>query len=154
MAGSPEHNSGVALAILLLLSAAGCVGAAIPAAPTDSKPSAVTEQSAGERLALRVGASAPVAGTRTTVTFERVRDDSRCPTGVTCVWEGDAIVVLRLQTTADDGVTVEVHQNARMARQASAHGVTVTLEALEPHPELDKPVPADGYTVRLRATAP
>jgi hypothetical protein len=144
----------VAFAIILLLAVVGCLGPGISVAPADPKPARVTEQSASERVELRVGASAPVSGTRTTITFERVRDDSRCPTGVTCIWEGDAIVVLSLHTGTNERATVEVHQNPRFPRQATAQGVTVALEALEPYPEADKPVPAGAYMVKLRVTAP
>lgn len=106
-----------------------------------------------DTLELRAGASAVVAGTGTTVTFEQVRDDSRCPTGVSCIWEGDAIVVLRLRRGTEEDVNVELHANPRFSRQASAHGVTVLLETLEPHPEADKAIPAAAYVVRLLATA-
>lgn len=108
---------------------------------------------ADEVVELRVGATTPVAGTPVTVTFVGVTEDSRCPTGVTCIWEGDAVAELRVQTRADDAVTVRLHTNARFEGQAAAHGVTVVLERLQPHPKADTPVPAEAYvaTVRLGA---
>lgn len=41
-------------------------------------------------FALPVGQTAVVKGTDTRLTFSEVREDSRCPTDVTCVWAGDA----------------------------------------------------------------
>lgn len=111
---------------------------------------ALMHSGTAEPITLRVGATAPVQGSRATVTFEGVRDDSRCPRGVTCIWEGDAVAVFRVQTRADDAVVVELHANPGFAREGSAHGVTLSLERLAPEPEADAPVPAGAYVVTLR----
>lgn len=111
---------------------------------------------ADEVIDLRVGTTTPVAGTAVTVTFVGVSEDSRCPRGVTCVWEGDAVAELRVQTRPDDAVTVRLHTNTRFEGQAAAHGVTIVLEQLQPYPEADTRVPADAYvaSVRLGAKQP
>jgi hypothetical protein len=44
----------------------------------------------GVSFALPVGQTVSVKGTDTRLTFSEVREDSRCPTDVTCVWAGDA----------------------------------------------------------------
>lgn len=104
-------------------------------------------------LELRVGASAPVPGTTATITFVRVTNDSRCPKGVTCIWEGDAVVELRVQPRGGDARSVELHVNERFERRAPVDGVTVTLERLEPYPEAERPVPEGGYVATLRIGA-
>ena len=48
----------------------------------------------GVSFALPIGQTASVAGTDTRLTFSEVREDSRCPTDVTCVWEGDAKIMV------------------------------------------------------------
>jgi hypothetical protein len=105
---------------------------------------------AEERVDLRVGASVPVPGAGATVIFVRVRDDSRCPTGVTCIWEGDAIVELRLQTSGGGSESLELHANPQFTRQATVHGITIALERLAPHPKPDEPVPPAAYVATLR----
>lgn len=136
--------------LLVLLTCVAC-------ASTDARQPAAAESGAppaSVTLELRVGGAAPVPGTRTTLTFDRVRDDSRCPKGVSCIWEGDAIVVLRLSTGTDDAVAVELHANPRFSQEGSAHGVTVVLESLEPQPEADKPIVGSAYVARVSVAAP
>ena len=101
-----------------------------------------------ELVEVRVGGTVPLPGTSVTVTFVRVRDDSRCPTGVTCVWEGDAVVELRVQNRAEER-TLELHVNPRFTRQASALGVTIDLERLDPYPGADKPIAPKAYRLTL-----
>jgi hypothetical protein len=54
----------------------------------------------GVSFALPVGQTVSVKGTDTRLTFSEVREDSRCPTDVTCVWAADAkirVVVSRIR---------------------------------------------------------
>ena len=46
----------------------------------------------GLSFALAPGQTAEIKRSDTRITFRQVREDSRCPTDVTCVWEGDAKV--------------------------------------------------------------
>jgi hypothetical protein len=150
MRRSSEHNSHVVLAILLLLAAAGCLGSGMPPAQPDSKPAAETEQSVSERVELRVRASSVVPGTRLTLTFVSVRDDSRCPTGVTCIWEGDAIVRLRAELAGEAPAQLELHTNSRFSQEGTVGALTVTLVSLDPYPEVDKPIAQDAYSATLQ----
>lgn len=58
----------------------------------------------GASFSLVPGQSALVKGTDTRITFKQVREDSRCPVDVTCVWEGDARIeiVISRGGAADD----------------------------------------------------
>jgi hypothetical protein len=103
-----------------------------------------------ELVEVGVGKTVPLPGTSVTVTFVRVRDDSRCPTGVTCIWEGDAVVELRVQNGADEPLRVDLHANPRFERQASALGVTISLERLDPYPEADEPIAPGAYRLTLK----
>lgn len=138
-------------ALLLLLASAACT-AAVPGPSTPARAPAVMNAARAESVRIPIGATVPVPGTKVTVTFEQVRDDSRCPTGVSCVWEGDAIVVLRVQGPGG-AASVELHANPRFARAGSAHGVTLTLEKLEPHPEAERPVAPSAYVVTVLTSA-
>ena len=46
---------------------------------------------------LRVGQEITVAGTDMKVRFDSVKEDSRCPEGVDCIWEGNAKIALTLK---------------------------------------------------------
>lgn len=52
-------------------------------------------------FALKVGETTTIASTDLTVTLADVAD-SRCPHGVTCVWEGEARVTLRVNSDLFD----------------------------------------------------
>jgi hypothetical protein len=58
----------------------------------------------GVSFTLAPGQTAEVKRADTRVTFREVREDSRCPTDVTCVWAGDAKVEIVISRTgaADD----------------------------------------------------
>jgi len=114
-----------------------------------SAPSAVGD----EMLELRIGATASVPGTTSSVTFVRVSNDSRCPKGVTCVWEGDAVVELRVQSPGGEPRVITLHVNPRFEQRATIDGVVVALDRLDPYPEADRPIAADGYVATLRVAA-
>ena len=66
---------------------AGCLLVSLPGcAPVET---AITAEP-GVSFALPIGQTAAVKGTDTRLTFSEVREDSRCPTDVTCIWAGDA----------------------------------------------------------------
>lgn len=85
--------SAIVAAAWMLFSVPGCapVETAIIAEP-------------GTSFTLPVGKTATVKGTDTRLTFREVREDSRCPTDVTCVWAGDAkiLVVISRNGGADE----------------------------------------------------
>jgi hypothetical protein len=80
------------IACVLLLAISGCASVTTP----------VVEPGASFILAL--GETAVVRGTDARITFKAVREDSRCPVDVTCVWAGDAKVEI---VVSRDGVADE-----------------------------------------------
>ena len=63
----------------------------------------------GREFTLEVGQSALVDDSGLRVTLLGVADDSRCPTDVQCVWEGDARVAVAVASTeAASRLTKEV----------------------------------------------
>ncbi len=133
--------------ILLAVTSMACIGAPPPAASPTPVAAADSTQSSAESHTLTVGGSTTVSGT--TITFVRVRDDSRCPTGVQCMWEGDAAVEFRVAGGTAEAVLVELHTSDRFARESRAHGVTIRLERLDPHPSADQPVAPNAYVATV-----
>jgi hypothetical protein len=133
----------VSLLLMLVLAAAGSfMGPANQAR--------VAAQADSEQLALRVGTTAAVRGSSARVSFVRVSDDSRCPVGVTCFWEGDAIVHLRVEADGDSAVDLQLHANPRFSQAGRAGGLIVTLLGLEPMPRADEAIQADAYSATLQ----
>ena len=71
-----------------LISAWAIVVAASSCATADPTIAIVAEP--GVAFSLPVGKTAAINGNGLKITFRQVREDSRCPTDVTCIWAGDA----------------------------------------------------------------
>lgn len=139
----------LAVFVLLLTSVACLNEPPHRAEPLTAAPSPMT-QSESQTVELSVGTTVPVPGGNADITFVRVAEDSRCPTGTTCIWEGDAVAELRVAPADAAARTLQLHTNTQFAREGRAGNTTVTLERLDPHPSADAPVAAGRYRVTLR----
>jgi hypothetical protein len=59
----------------------------------------------GVAFELPVGMTATLNGNGVRITFKQVREDSRCPTDVTCVWAGDARIELAISRNGSNDDT-------------------------------------------------
>ena len=96
-------------------------------------------------LRVRFGETVTIPGTTTQVTFRDV-DDSRCPSTVTCVWAGDAAVLLQ---SGNDNVTLHTNTGAGPA-SAQLQGWTITLVDVQPERTTTEPPSKTGYSAGLR----
>jgi hypothetical protein len=117
---------GVALALAAILAATAC------------KDDVTTPSSAGVPLGheftLAVSQSATVEGAGLRVTLRAVRNDSRCPVDVQCVWEGDATVAVELSGASAPAAPYDLHTSGRFPREATHAGYQITLVRLDPAP--------------------
>ena len=86
------------------------------------------------------------------ITFEGVREDSRCPTGVQCAWAGDAAATFTLQKAPAAAVHRTLHTNGRFERQSEYEGFVVRLEDVKPYPKQGATIAADDYRASLIVT--
>ena len=103
-----------------------------------------------ERVTLAIGEEAVVASASLRVLFMEVVEDSRCPTQVTCVWEGRARVSL-LVTQAGAEHAVVLHAPPGSPRAVEVGGYRVEVQDLLPVPETSEGVEADRYRLVLKA---
>ena len=130
----------------LLLSAAGC-GTSGPAAGDGSEAASASQEAApvpsetapapreaalGAPLRLDVGEAVLVGGH--TLRFVEVTEDSRCPQGVTCVWEGRARVRLAVDDYSRELTVRYAGMRDGDTAEWSVGGLTVVLDALTPYP--------------------
>jgi hypothetical protein len=107
-----------------------------------------------ETMELRVGASTGLgASSERTILFEKVDSDGRCPKGVTCVWEGDAVVRLSVGSPGETRTTLLLHTNPKRARAGEHGGYRITLIELAPYPTVDGTIKPDEYRARLNIEA-
>lgn len=119
------------IALFLAFSAGGCVN-------NQTGPDAI----AGKPFELKTGVTASLPnGTR--LTFEAVKEDSRCPADAQCIWAGDAVVIVVLKAPKGPPESRELHM------RPSGPGITyddytITLTALAPYPRAGQEIrPAD-----------
>jgi hypothetical protein len=107
-----------------------------------------TRQSQPQKVTLAVGQSVSVPNTPLTASFQEVVEDSRCPTGVTCIWAGDAAIRISLKTSDGSPFQYTLHTNAE-PREIEHAGYRVELAAVTPHPSGDAPPRREEYRIAL-----
>ena len=89
------------------------------------------------------------------ITFTRVEGDSRCPTDVTCVWEGDALVKIEVSQQPGDPVARELHTSGSAgAGETTYGGFRIELVRLSPQTHSQHPIPAQDYRLVLKIKQP
>lgn len=86
------------------------------------------------------------------ITFEGVGEDSRCPTGVQCMWAGDAAATFTLETPPAAAVQRTLHTNGRFERQTDCDGLVVRLEEIKPYPKEGVTIVPGDYRATLVVT--
>ena len=94
----------------------------------------------GEEFALHPGQTASLAAGALTVRLDSVSNDSRCPRGANCIWEGDALVAVSAHRGNAATHRHELHTSGRYAREVSEGPYRIELVKLDP-------LPAEGTTV-------
>jgi hypothetical protein len=138
---SPAHSP---ISVLAVATLAAC------APSTDRPPEggpgpSVTMVGDTAFLELPVGRSADNG--ELSVVFEAVTEDSRCPRGVQCVWEGNASVRLTLESGGETEVVLL--GLALEPREASFAGYSVGLRDLAPYPVSEQPIERASYVARI-----
>jgi hypothetical protein len=76
-------------------------------------------------------------------------EDSRCPTGTTCLWAGDATVEVRITASGSEPAIYKLRLNVETAREISHAGFRVRLAAVAPHPTAGKTPQLPDYRITL-----
>jgi hypothetical protein len=136
------------LALLLALAAA----ATACASDGGTRPSPGAEY--GAPVVLGVGDAMVVGDDGLTLRFEGVSNDSRCPVDVNCIWEGEALVLLRAQAPSQEARTLEVRVRGTGGSGTGEYAgrFTVQVTKLEPAPVSTAPIPASAYKATVVVT--
>ena len=154
MPASPtKYSSPVLTSLACALVSVVATACAAALAPAVTPPATATSRAVAHVI-VRVGETATPAGCAVTLTLTDVRDDSRCPVDVSCVWAGDATVVLAV--TPDGGQVREVVLQLanETARAAEVSGVRLHLDSLRPDRQADSTIRRDEYRATLSLSRP
>lgn len=118
-----------------LMASSGCrsYGTTSAEHETSAPSQDVTALESDTTFALSVDESANLA--RHTIAFREIVEDSRCPRGVDCVWEGRVVVALEI-----DGERIELsnHEQDENHTYTLDNG-TLVLETVNPYPDAEDP---------------
>lgn len=67
------------------------------------------------------------------VTFNRIAEDSRCPMGDNCIWEGNAVAEIIISKDSESEI-LTLNSNPSMEKSGNAYGYNVKLISVEPYP--------------------
>ena len=112
-----------------------------------------TQQLGKDEFSVAYGRDVAVPGTIARLGFEEVSQESRCPSDVVCVWEGEVTLVLGV--TIGDGPTVPQQVTLRGGGSApvTIQGVTLTLFRVDPYPVTTQPHGPEDYVAFFRVGA-
>src|SRR5262245_32733115 len=120
-----------------------CSSVAVGCAAHPSQPS----RPLGQPFDLKAGTSAALAD-GLTLTFDRVRADSRCPLDAICIQAGEAIVVLTLSQSAATQAEREVRTTPALS-EVSYLSYVIKLVALAPYPRSTQQIRPEEYVATL-----
>ena len=104
--------------------------------------------SLGQEFTLRPGKKVSVRGTKLKIRFVSVVEDSRCPKGVDCVWQGNAEARFELSGIKRKASIMRLNTGIE-PREAEYSGYTVRLVKLTPEPKSGERINAREYEATL-----
>ena len=92
----------------------------------------------------------PDANEQFVVVFDQLIQDSRCGTGLECIWEGIGIIKLTKTTDAETAdITLSTFDWEEYSNSRVVDGLRFTLVSLKPHPKGEKPTEAANYSAEV-----
>jgi hypothetical protein len=102
----------------------------------------------GKEFSLSVGESVLIRGENLEITFLKVVEDSRCPTGVQCIWEGRARSLVSFVSNNKTEVELTEPGLTDSPYQYTFRDYWIIFHLL-PYPEAGKEITADQYRLLM-----
>ncbi|MEK6287537.1 MAG: hypothetical protein AABO57_17475 [Acidobacteriota bacterium] len=104
----------------------------------------------GKQFSIKTGQQVVVRGEKLCILFKSVSDDSRCPTGVQCVWAGNAAI--EIEVSKKNAPTVATLNTFSEPKEIDYKGFKIRLVALNPYPKIDQKIDPKRYEASLIVT--
>jgi hypothetical protein len=87
------------------------------------------------KILVKIALGETVTFKKATVKFLKVVEDSRCPSDVNCIWEGQAIVLVEVAQTGKETQQLELRYGKRINKRIlSSEGYSLKGMSLSPYP--------------------
>lgn len=105
----------------------------------------------GEEFKIKHGQEAVVRGEKLRITFRSVLGDSRCPSGVACIWAGNGAVVIEVARKNKQQIVATLN-TLMEPKEIVYKGFKIKLVALSPYPKVNEPIDPKDYEATLVVT--
>lgn len=83
------------------------------------------------------------------ICLDTVYNDSRCPKGVVCVWEGFALARFRINHNNGGDIHIDLGTHRNFQKDTLLEGYRISFINLMPYPEYNKTTPYEDYLAQL-----
>ena len=108
------------------------------------------EVSPGSDFTLSVGQSASISGEDLKIKFTEVVSDSRCPTGVQCIWQGEVTCLVDLTHSNSVSRKALTQSGGDLSRDEFSD-YTISFK-VDPYPAAGKTIKKGDYRLNLNIT--
>ena len=105
----------------------------------------------GKEFKIKNGQQAVLKEGKLRITFKSVKGDSRCPTGVACVWAGNGEVVIEVARKNKKQVVATLNTFSE-PKEITYKGFKIKLVALSPYPKINEPIDPKDYEATMVVT--
>jgi hypothetical protein len=106
-----------------------------------------------EQFTVKAGQQVVIKGEKLSVQFSSVQNESRCPTGVQCVWEGNAAISIQVSKKREKPVQAILNTNTAIQPNELAYKkYRIKLLGLSPYPRIDEKIEAKDYEAAMIVT--
>ena len=106
----------------------------------------------GQAFVIKVGQVASISSQRLSLTFLSVSQDSRCPKGAHCIWEGNGKVNIQLTSRGQTSDTIELNTATSLPSEATYLHYKISLLDLQPYPLEGSTIQQSEYRATVRVS--
>jgi hypothetical protein len=127
--------------LLVQLAMSGCQGAA-----------GSLKASLDREFSLSAGQTAELTSERITLEFVGIQEDSRCPKGATCVWQGRVSSTVKVEDNGSTSTIVLSEPGLSSQPGNNVYKQYKFISRVLPYPELNKKITREDYRLFLTVT--
>ena len=120
-------------------------------AESNQEPQDLVAAELDTRFQLKIGQTALIESKNVSVRFLNVTEDSRCPSDVVCVWEGQVTILLSImhndQELGDFALTIRGGDETLADK--TFDGYSIEVMQVEPYPKASEPTQPSDYVATL-----